>query len=80
MSAEITHSGRFAGADSDASGDVAAGVARHGAGCSRLPVSAQSAVHERLLAVLERHRGAPFRKPYADYNRAAFAASMARHE
>ena len=80
MSAEVAHSGRFADVDFDASADAAAGVARHAVGRSRLPVSVQSAVHERLLAVLERHRGAPFRKPYADYNRAAFAASMARRE
>lgn len=47
---------------------------------SRVPVSAQADVHERLPALLERHRRAPFRKPCADYNRAAFAESMARRE
>ena len=45
---------------------------------SRIPRSAQSAIHDRLEALLERHRAAPFRKPYADYNRAAFEASMER--
>ena len=45
---------------------------------SRVPTSAQIAVHEHLPALLERHRRAPFRKPYADYNRAAFAASLGR--
>lgn len=45
---------------------------------SRVPASAQTAVHEQLPALLERHRRAPFRKPYADYNRAAFAASIGR--
>ena len=45
---------------------------------SRLPASAQGNVHEHLAARLERHCAEPFRKPYADYNRAAFADSMAR--
>ena len=45
---------------------------------SRIPRSAQSTLHDHLEALLERHRTAPFRKPYADYNRAAFEASMAR--
>ncbi len=45
---------------------------------SRVPTSAQGGVHEHLARLLDRHRHAPFRKPYADYNRAAFAASMAR--
>ena len=45
---------------------------------SRLPTSAQSGVHDHLAARLDRHRASPFRKPYADYNRAAFDASMAR--
>ena len=45
---------------------------------SRIPSSAQSAVHDHLAALLERHRAAPFRKPYADYNRAAFDASQER--
>ena len=45
---------------------------------SRVPTSAQIAVHEHLPALLERHRRALFRKPCADYNRAAFAASIGR--
>ncbi len=45
---------------------------------SQIPRSAQSAVHDHLAALLERHRAAPFRKPYADYNRAAFDASQER--
>jgi tRNA (guanine-N7-)-methyltransferase len=44
---------------------------------SRIPASAQQGIHEGLAARLERHLAAPFRKPYADYNRAAFAASLA---
>lgn len=47
-------------------------------GNSRVPSSAQSGVHEHLARLLDRHLQSPFRKPYADYNRAAFAASMAR--
>ena len=47
---------------------------------SRVPTSAQQGIHEQLARLLERHRGAPFRKPYADYNRAAFEASLARRE
>ena len=47
---------------------------------SRLPSSAQSDIHEHLPLLLERHRHAPFQKPYADYNREAFAVSMARRE
>lgn len=47
---------------------------------SRVPTSAQTGVHEHLALLLERHRSAPFRKPYADYNRAAFEASLARRE
>ncbi|MCP5228607.1 methyltransferase domain-containing protein [Accumulibacter sp.] len=45
---------------------------------SRVPSSAQTDIHEQLPAILERHAGASFRKPYADYNRAAFAASCER--
>jgi tRNA (guanine-N7-)-methyltransferase len=45
---------------------------------SRVPTSAQTGIHEQLVNLLERHRAAPFRKPYADYNRAAFAASLER--
>ncbi len=47
---------------------------------SSVPVSAQTGVHEHLPALLERHRRSPFLKPYADYNRAAFAASMERRQ
>ena len=45
---------------------------------STVPTSAQLGVHEKLGAVVRRHLAAPFRKPYADYNRDAFAESMAR--
>jgi tRNA (guanine-N7-)-methyltransferase len=44
---------------------------------SRIPASAQQGVHQGLAARLERHLAAPFRKPYADYNRAAFELSLA---
>jgi tRNA (guanine-N7-)-methyltransferase len=47
---------------------------------SRLPTSAQTGIHEQLATLVDRHRAAPFRKPYADYNVAAFAASMARRD
>ena len=47
---------------------------------SRVPTSAQTGVHEHLAALVERHRSAPFRKPYADYNREAFAESMERRQ
>jgi len=45
---------------------------------SRLPTSAQTGIHEQLASLLERHRRAAFQKPFADYNRAAFDASMER--
>jgi tRNA (guanine-N7-)-methyltransferase len=45
---------------------------------SRVPTSAQTGIHEQLVNLLERHRASPFRKPYADYNRVAFAASLDR--
>jgi len=45
---------------------------------SRVPTSAQRGIHEHLATLLDRHRGSPFRKPYTDYNRAAFAASLER--
>jgi tRNA (guanine-N7-)-methyltransferase len=45
---------------------------------SRVPVSAQDRIHRQLPALLERRRQAPFRKPCADYNHAAFAESMER--
>ena len=47
---------------------------------SSIPTSAQTGIHEHLAALLDRHAAAPFRKPFADYNRAAFDASMARRE
>lgn len=47
-------------------------------GNSRLPASAQTGVHGHLTMLLDRHVKAPFRKPYADYNRSAFAASFER--
>lgn len=43
---------------------------------SAIPSSAQAEVHERLLAMVKRHLDTPFRKPYAAYNREAFAASL----
>lgn len=45
---------------------------------SRVPTSAQTGIHEHLANLLDRHLTAPFRKPYTDYNRAAFAASLER--
>ena len=45
---------------------------------SSVPTSAQTGIHEHLPTLLERHRLSSFLKPYADYNRAAFAASMER--
>jgi tRNA (guanine-N7-)-methyltransferase len=45
---------------------------------SRVPVSAQDEIHRHLAERLERHRRTPFRKPCADYNRAAFAESVGR--
>lgn len=45
---------------------------------SRQPSSAQTGIHEQLASLLRRHRRSPFRKPYADYNRAAFEASQER--
>lgn len=45
---------------------------------STVPTSAQTGIHEHLAELLDRHRANPFRKPYADYNREAFAASMER--
>ena len=47
---------------------------------SRLPSSAQTGVHEQLPGLLARHLAAPFRKPYADYNRLAFDASQSRRK
>lgn len=45
---------------------------------SRVPTSAQTGIHEHLATLLDRHAAAPFRKPYADYNRVAFSASCER--
>lgn len=45
---------------------------------SRQPTSAQTGIHEQLAGLLERHRRTDFWKPFADYNRAAFDASMER--
>ena len=45
---------------------------------SRIPTSAQTGIHEHLAALLDRHTGAVFRKPFTDYNRAAFEISLER--
>lgn len=45
---------------------------------SRIPTSGQTGIHEHLAALLERHRRSPYLKPYADYNRSAFTASIER--
>ena len=47
---------------------------------SRVPTSAQTGIHDHLATLLNRHLAAPFRKPYTDYNRAAFEASFERRE
>lgn len=47
---------------------------------SRVPASAQTGIHQHLSMLLDRHATAPFRKPYADYNRVAFAASIERFQ
>ena len=47
---------------------------------SRVPTSAQTGIHEQLANLLDRHRNAPFLKPYADYNRAALDASLERRQ
>ena len=47
---------------------------------SRIPTSAQSGIHEHLATLLDRHCSSLFRKPYTDYNRAAFAESFERRE
>ncbi|AUL99990.1 MAG TPA: SAM-dependent methyltransferase [Pseudothauera hydrothermalis] len=43
---------------------------------SRIPSSAQQGVHEKLAERVARHLRQPFRKPFADYNRAALALSL----
>jgi tRNA (guanine-N7-)-methyltransferase len=45
-------------------------------GNSRFISSAQDAPHRDLEALVRRHLAHPFRKPVADYNRAAFAEAM----
>ena len=47
---------------------------------SRIPSSAQTGIHDHLAMLLDRHLASPFRKPYADYNRAAFELSFERRE
>lgn len=47
---------------------------------SRLPESAQTGIHQHLPRLLDRHAAATFSKPYADYNRTAFAASLERRQ
>jgi tRNA (guanine-N7-)-methyltransferase len=44
---------------------------------SRFISSAQDGPHRDLEALVRRHMAHPFRKPVADYNRAAFAEAMA---
>ncbi|NML24553.1 tRNA (guanine(46)-N(7))-methyltransferase TrmB [Zoogloea dura] len=44
---------------------------------SRIPESAQPGVHEHLLERVAKHAGSDFRKPFLDYNKAAFADSLA---
>jgi tRNA (guanine-N7-)-methyltransferase len=44
---------------------------------STIPESAQSGVHDRLVQRVRKHLAEPFRKPFADYNRAALEASLA---
>ena len=46
-------------------------------GNSRFISSAQDGPHRDLEALVRRHMAHPFRKPIADYNRAAFAEAMA---
>ncbi len=43
---------------------------------SRIPVSAQQAVHGDLMRQVARHRERPFAKPFAQYNRAAFDLAL----
>ena len=45
---------------------------------SRIPTSAQTGIHDHLATLLDRHSGAAFRKPFTDYNRAAFDTSQER--
>ena len=44
---------------------------------SRIPQSAQAGVHDALRERVRKHLMQPFRKPYADYNRAALEHALA---
>jgi len=44
---------------------------------SSIPQSAQQTVHDALVERVRKHLAEPFRKPYAEYNRAAFDISLA---
>ena len=44
---------------------------------SRIPESAQQGVHEHLAELVAKHVRCEFRKPYLDYNKAAFEHSLA---
>lgn len=44
---------------------------------SRIPQSAQQGVHEGLIERVRKHLAEPFRKPFADYNRAALQTALA---
>ena len=44
---------------------------------SRIPQSAQQGVHDALIERVRKHLAEPFRKPFADYNRAALQAALA---
>jgi len=44
---------------------------------SSIPESAQQGVHEHLAQRVAKHASSEFRKPYLDYNMAAFEASLA---
>jgi tRNA (guanine-N7-)-methyltransferase len=44
---------------------------------SRIPASAQQGVHKHLGERVRTHMACPFRKPMADYNRAAFTSALA---
>ncbi|MGD9870705.1 MAG: tRNA (guanosine(46)-N(7))-methyltransferase TrmB [Thauera sp.] len=44
---------------------------------SRIPQSAQCDVHDSLRERVRKHLSQPFRKPYADYNRAALTQALA---
>ena len=44
---------------------------------SRIPESAQQGIHENLARLVDKHLAEPFRKPFADYNRAALEAALA---